>query len=46
LSGKVTATQFQILAGSSDITQSTLKNISQPVQLPPYSVTLIRLVQG
>jgi hypothetical protein len=46
LSGKVTETQFQILAGSSDITQSTLKNISQPVQLPPYSVTLIRLVQG
>jgi len=44
--GKGTATQFQVVAGSSVITPSTIRNLSQALALPPYSVTLIRIVQS
>jgi hypothetical protein len=43
--GKTVATQFQVAAGSSTIVPSPLADFSQ-VHLPPYSVTLVRLVQG
>ena len=40
------ATQFQVAAGSSTIVQSPLADLSGTVRLPPYSVTLVRVVQG
>jgi len=43
--GKVVATQFQVAGGSSTIVPSALADFSQ-VHLPPYSVTLIRLVRA
>jgi hypothetical protein len=39
-----TATQFQIAAGSSTIVKSPLASLSQPISLPPYSVSLIHVV--
>jgi len=44
LTGRV-ATQFQVVGGSSNIVQSPLQDLSSALQLPPYSLTLIR-VQG
>jgi len=40
------ATQFQVAPGSSTIAKSPLADPSQPITLPPYSVTLIQVVQG
>jgi hypothetical protein len=40
-----TATQFQVAPGSSTIAKSPLADPSQPITLPPYSTTLIRVVQ-
>jgi hypothetical protein len=42
----LTGTQFQVAAGSSQIVSTPLADLSQPIQLPPYSITLVRLVQG
>jgi hypothetical protein len=39
-----TATQFQVVAGSSAIQRLPLGSLSQPVSLPPYSVSLIQVV--
>jgi hypothetical protein len=45
LGGKGVATQFQIARGSSTIAKSRLADPSQPITLPPYSVSLIQVVQ-
>jgi hypothetical protein len=45
LKGNLALTQFQVAPGSSTIAQSTLASLSQAVTLPPYSVTLVRVVQ-
>jgi hypothetical protein len=42
--GSTLASQFQVAAGSSTIVRSTLADPSQPITLPPYSVTLIQVV--
>jgi len=39
------ATQFQVAPGSSAIAKSPLSDPAGPVALPPYSVTLIQVVQ-
>jgi hypothetical protein len=42
--GSTLASQFQVAAGSSTIVRSALADPSQPITLPPYSVTLIQVV--
>jgi hypothetical protein len=44
LAGSRTATQYQIAPGSSTIAKSQIANSSQPITLPPYSVTLVQVV--
>ena len=46
IGGTGVATQFQVAPGSSTIAKSPLADPSQPITLPPYSVTLIQVVQG
>ncbi|MHB8612380.1 MAG: glycoside hydrolase family 44 protein [Candidatus Dormibacteraceae bacterium] len=46
LTGKATATQFQVAAGSSQIVPSPLAGVSAALTLPPYSVTLVRVIEG
>jgi hypothetical protein len=46
LSGKAVATQFQVAPGSSVIASSPLADPSQAITLPPYSVSLIQVVQA
>jgi len=46
LTGKTVTTQFQIAAGSSQIVSSPIADLSQAFHLAPYSVTLVRVVQG
>lgn len=43
--GTGVATQFQVAPGSSTITKSPLADPAQAITLPPYSVSLIRVVQ-
>lgn len=45
LKGNQALTQFQVTGGSSTIVESKLGGLSQGVTLPPYSLTLIRMVQ-
>jgi hypothetical protein len=45
LAGTAVATQFQVAAGSSTIAKSPLANPSEVITLPPYSISLIRVVQ-
>lgn len=45
-SGGRVATQFQVAGGSSNIVQSPLASLSDAIKLPPYSLTLIRVVQS
>jgi Glycoside hydrolase family 44 len=40
------ATQFQVAPGSSTIARTPLASASQPITLPPYSVSLIQVVTG
>jgi len=44
--GKVGATQFLLAGGSSTIVPSPLGDLSQPIQLPPYSVALIKVARA
>lgn len=46
LDGTAVATQFQVAPGSSTIAKSPLAGPSQPITLPPYSVSLIQVAQG
>ncbi len=46
LTGKATATQFQVAAGSSQIVPTPLASVSDALTLPPYSVTLVRVIEG
>ena len=46
LGGTAVATQFQVAPGSSTIAKAPLADPTLPITLPPYSVTLIQLVQG
>ena len=39
------ATQFQVAPGSSTIAKSTLSDPTRPITLPPYSISLIQVVQ-
>jgi hypothetical protein len=45
LKGNLTLTQFQVTPGSSAIAESSLSSLSQPITLPAYSMTLVRIVQ-
>jgi hypothetical protein len=44
--GNGVATQFQVAPGASTITKSPLADPSQPITLPPFSATLVRVVQS
>ena len=44
LSGSHSGTVFQVLAGSSTITQAPQPPPDQPMKLPPYSVSLVRIL--
>jgi glycosyl hydrolase family 44 len=46
LSGKQVVTQFQVAPGSSTIVPTPLADLSSPIHLPPYSISLIKVVQG
>jgi len=45
LGGTEVVTQYQVAPGSSTIAKTPLANPSQPITLPPYSVSLIQVVQ-
>lgn len=44
--GTHVATEFQVAAGSSTITRSPLADPTQTIALPPYSISLIQVVQS
>ena len=46
LSGTFAATQYLVTGGSSTIVQSAVADPSRPVVLPPYSISLIKVVQA
>ena len=45
LAGNVTATLFQVAAGSSSIVPAPLASPTEAIQLPPHSISLVRLEQ-
>jgi len=46
LTGKLTVMQFRVAGGSSDIDATPLSDLAAPLQLPPHSLTLVKVVQG
>ena len=46
LKGKLTTTTFQVVEGTSTITQTPVASLAGSLKLSPYSVNLVRVVQG
>jgi len=46
LSSKLTVTQYLVQQGSAAIVATPLDGLSAPVQVPPYSVSLVKVVAG
>jgi len=46
LTGKASATQYQVAGGTSQIVPTPLASVSDALTLPPYSITLVRVIEG